>query len=119
MFHQIVSKNKADAISNGVLLICIGILFFAKTWWPWFLLAIWLWLGLRQVLTGRKYDFIVSTIVILGLFIFSFFNVEWAIVVPVLFVIGGIALIFREYVFPKDTNGEDVADEIKDDSDEV
>jgi hypothetical protein len=36
---------------------------------------------------------------------------------PILFVIGGIYIIFREYFFAQDTNGEDVAEEIEEDAD--
>ncbi len=36
---------------------------------------------------------------------------------PVLFVLGGLYLILREYYFGGNPNGEDIADEIKDDID--
>lgn len=117
MNRPLLSKNKADAISNGAFLVILGMLIYSNNWWPWILLALWAWTGLRQLLTGRSYDFVVSTIILLGLFVISLFNIKWSILMPVLFIIGGIYIIFREYFFAQDSNGEDVAEEIKDDAD--
>ncbi len=115
MGQLIISKRKAEVISNGVFLIALGILFYTNDWWPGILLAIWAALATRQYLTGRNYDLIVSSVILIGLFIVSFFHLEWSVVMPVLFVLGGIYLIFREYFFAKDSNGEDKSEEIKDD----
>lgn len=115
--QTIVSKRKSDAIANGAFLICLGILFYTNYWWPGILLAIWVNAGLRQILTGRLYDFSISTLILVGLFVVTFFNFEWAVLLPVLFVIGGIYIIFREYFFAEDTNGEDKSQEILDDTD--
>lgn len=117
MGQPILSKRKSDAISNGVFLIALGILFYTNTWWPGILIAIWAALGLRQYLTGRTYDLIISSVILLGLFIITFFRIEWSLLMPILFVVGGIYIIFREYFFSEDTNGEDKAQEIKDDID--
>lgn len=113
-----LSKRKSDAISNGVFLIAIGILFYTNTWWPGILLAIWAALGLRQFLTGRIYDFIISSVILLGLFVVTVFKFNWSVLMPILFVVGGIYIIFREYFFAEDTNGEDKSQEIKDDIDD-
>lgn len=118
MAQPILSKRKSDAISNGVFLIALGLLFYTNFWWPGILLAIWAALGLRQYLTGRIYDFIISSVILLGLFIITFFKLDWSVLMPVLFVVGGIYIIFREYFFAEDTNGEDKSQEIKDDIDD-
>lgn len=112
------SKRKADAIANGAFLICLGILFYTNYWWPGILLALWVTVSLRQFLTGRVYDFCISTFVLLGLFVVSFFDFEWSVLLPVLFVVGGIYIIFREYFFADDTNGEEKSQEILDDTDD-
>lgn len=117
MNKPLLSKNKADAISNGAFLVVLGMLIYANAWWPWILIALWVWVAIRQFLTGRNYDLIVSSVILLGLFIVSLFDIKWSILMPVLFVIGGIYIIFREYFFGKDANGEEIADEIKDDTD--
>lgn len=116
MIYSTISKKKADAISNGAFLIALGLLFYTGFWWPGILLAIWINVGLRQFLTNRIYDFCISTVILLGLFIVTLFNFEWAVLLPVLFIIGGLYIIFREYFFAEDTNGEDKSQEIMDDT---
>lgn len=112
-----VSRKQGDAIANGAFLIAIGILFFTNLWWPGILLAIWVSLALRQYFSGRYYDLYISSIILLGLFALAFFQLEWTVMIPVLFVVAGIYIIFREYFFAEDTNGEDKSEEILDDSD--
>lgn len=118
MSHPILSKSKSDAFSNGVFLIGLGILFYTNLWWPGILLVIWTSLGLRQYLTGRYYDLAISSAILLGLFFLAVFKWNWSVLMPVLFVVSGIYIIFREYFFAEDTNGEDKSQEIKDDIDD-
>lgn len=92
-----MSKKKADAISNGVFLISLGILAFTDLWWPGILLVLWVTLGIRQFFSGRYYDFAMSTILLLGLFAISLLQFNWSVLAPVLLVLGGIHIIFREY----------------------
>jgi hypothetical protein len=115
MIQSMMPSHKAQAISNGVFLIGLGILFYTNEWWPGIILVIWAALALRQGLTGRYYDVLLTSLVLLGLFIFSFYDLKWSVIAPVLFVLGGIFIIFREFFFTKDTNGEEKSEEIKDD----
>jgi len=115
MAKAILSKRKADAISNGVLLISLGILFYLNAWWPGILLAVWAWLGARQYFTGRHFDLTITTIILIGLFLIDYFNVQLLMLMPILFTVGGVYIIFREYFFSDDTNGESKADEIRHD----
>lgn len=117
MAKPILSKKKSDTIANGAFLISLGILLYTNYWWPGILLALWVSIALRQYLTGRIYDLSISSLILLGLFIITFFNFEWAILLPILFVVGGIYIIFREYFFADDTNGEEKSQEILDDTD--
>jgi Na+/H+ antiporter NhaD/arsenite permease-like protein len=64
------------------------------------------------------YDFFISSFILLGLFAISFFKFDWTFLLPVLFVVGGIYIIFREYFFAEDTNGEEKSQEIQDDVDD-
>ncbi len=115
-----MSKRRADAFSTGAFLISLGILFFTNTWWPGILLAIWVLLGLRQFLRGRTYDLTITSIILLGLFITSFVRIDWSIFIPVLFVIGGIYIIFREYFYSEDESTlekiEDIETTIEEDA---
>ncbi|MEC7839329.1 MAG: hypothetical protein VX777_04745 [Chlamydiota bacterium] len=98
-----LSKRKADAISNGVFLISLGILFYTSSWWPGILLAIWAMLATREFLTGRLYDLFITSTIFLGLYCVYFLNIQWAILMPIIFVIGGIYIIFREYYYSDPT----------------
>lgn len=118
MLKPLLTKRKSDAISNGVFLVALGALFYFEFWWPGILLAIWAALATRQYLTGRQYDLIISSIILLGLFIVTYFRLDWSTLMPVLFVLGGIYLIFREYYFvhplDKQEQAERLKEEIKD-----
>jgi predicted membrane protein len=103
MAKSILSKRKADAISNGAFFIGLGILLFTNAWWPGILIVLWIALVLRQYLTGRNYDAVLSTIILVGLFLISYVKIDWSVLIPVLFVIGGIYLIFREYFYAEET----------------
>lgn len=92
-----MSNRKADMISNGIFLIGIGVLAVLGMWWPGILLVLWAALVTRQILTGRIYDFALTSVLLLGLFIFSLFEFTWPVVIPVLLILGGIIIIFREY----------------------
>lgn len=118
MSKQHMAKGKIDAISTGALLICLGVLFYTHLWWPGILVAIWIHLALKQYLSGRIFDLIVSSFVLLGLTFIASTRIDWAVVLPVMFVVGGIYLIFREFFFADDTNGEEKSQEIRDDTDE-
>lgn len=111
MLHFKMSKRKADAISNGVFLIGIGILLFTNTWWPGILLVIWAVLATRQYLTGRTYDLILSTVLLIGLFLITILKVTWSVIVPVLLVLGGIHIIFREYCVAEGAEDENPIEE--------
>lgn len=114
MAKPLLSKRKADSISNGAFLIGIGMLLYSNQWWPNFLLVLWVTLVLRQYLTGRIYDTILSTILLLGLFLVSYIKINWSVIIPVLFVIGGIYLIFREYFYAEETIEEETINETSD-----
>lgn len=113
-----MSKRKADAISNGIFLIGIGILVFSGYWWPGILLAIWATLATRQYLTGRIYDLVLTTILLVGLSIVIILNLNWSVLVPVLLVLGGLHIIFREYCFAEGA-GENEEDTIEETEKEI
>lgn len=115
MTVPITSHRKADAVANGLLLIGLGILFYTQAWWPGILLVIWVNVATRQFLTARYYDFAMSTIILVGLFVIMLYKVEWNLLLPILFVLGGIYIIFREYFLPSGPEGEDKAEEIQHD----
>jgi predicted membrane protein len=105
---MVVTKKRAEAISTGVLLIFLGILFYLNAWWPGILLAIWAFLGTRQFLTERYFDFALSTTLLVGSFLLTLFNIDWKILGPILFILGGLYIIFREYFYGSNDKGKSV-----------
>lgn len=114
--QPLLSKRKADAISNGVFLIGLGILFYTGAWWPGIVIAIWASIALRELLTGRIYDFVITSVILWGVFFSAFLHAKWSILLPVLFVMGGVYIICREYFFDEETP-LDTLDNLEDDND--
>lgn len=103
MKHIILPKRKAEAISNGLALICLAVLFWSNFWWPGILLGILVWIGSRQYFTGRYWDLMITAVILISLFLVTLFNIDLSALVPILFILGGIYIVFREYYFSDDT----------------
>lgn len=103
MKYVVLPKRKADALSNAALLAGLAILFWSQTFWPGILLVVWVWLAIRQYLTSRKWDLMITSIILLGLFVVSFFGINLSALLPVLFAVGAIYIVFREYFFADDS----------------
>jgi len=101
-----LSKRKANTIANGLFLICLGVLFYTDFWWPGILIAIWILPATREFLTGRLYDLFITSAIFFGLFAVYIFHIEWAVLMPVMLVTGGIYIIFREYYFSDNYEAE-------------
>lgn len=93
-----MKPSKAEAIGNGIFLIMLGVLFYFRWLWPGILLAIWASFAVRQLLTGRNSDFILTTLLLGSLFIVIFFNLSWNMLTPILFILGGGYLIYKEFM---------------------
>jgi predicted membrane protein len=113
MAQPITSKKKAHALSSALFLIGVAILIITEMWWPGLMLAVGLPLALRQYLLGRTYDMGVSLLVFVGTFVTVQYNITWRIFLPVLFTIGGIYILCREFLAP-DEEEEDEVDKDED-----
>ncbi len=113
MAQPITSKKKAHAFSTALFLIGVAILIITEMWWPGLMLAVGLPLALRQYLLGRTYDMGVSLLVFVGTFVTVQYNISWRIFLPVLFTIGGIYILCREFLAP-DEEDEDEVDKDED-----
>lgn len=117
MAKHLASERRAKAISLALLFIGLAIVAFLHAWWPGVMLAVGVPLALRQYLLGRPYDTAVSLLVFGGVFITVQFDISWEILLPVLFTVGGIYVLFREYIEsrnpPEDEAEEDLNEEIE------
>ncbi len=98
MSRALISKRRAKALSVALFLIGLAIISFLQAWWPGIMLAVGIPLALRQYLLGRHYDMGITLFVFVGVFVTVQFNISWEILLPVLFALGGIYVLFREYI---------------------
>lgn len=109
---RIVSKKRAKNLSVALFLIGLAIVSYLEAFWPGIMLAVGIPLALRQYLLGRNYDMCVSLFVFVGVFITVQFNISWEVLLPVLFGIGGIYILFREFLESKEEPLEEEEDDI-------
>lgn len=117
MVHPMTSKKKAQALSTALFLLILAVVAVTETWWPGIMLAVGLPLALRQYLLGRTYDMCISLLVFLGTFITVQFDITWRVFLPILFTIGAIYVLCREFMAPDDEDeaekDEDIQHEIE------
>lgn len=110
MAKALTSKKRAKAISVALFLIGLAIISYLAAWWPGIMLVVGIPLALRQYLLGRHYDMGISLFVFVGVFVTVQFNISWEILLPVLFAIGGIYILFREFLESKEPLAEEEED---------
>ncbi|MBS0653148.1 MAG: hypothetical protein JSR39_06405, partial [Verrucomicrobia bacterium] len=94
----------------ALFLIGLAIISYLAAWWPGIMLVVGIPLALRQYLLGRHYDMGISLFVFVGVFVTVQFNISWEILLPVLFAIGGIYILFREFLESKEPLAEEEED---------
>jgi predicted membrane protein len=116
---QMVSKKRAKALCVALFLIGLAIISYLQSFWPGIMLVVGIPLALRQYLLGRSYDMGVSLFVFIGVFVTVQFDISWEILLPVLFALGGIYILFREFLEskeePLEEEEEDINQEIEED----
>lgn len=110
--HPITSRKKAQALSTALFLIGMASLIFVDVWWPGIMLIIGLPLALRQYLLGRNYDMMVTLFVFVGTFVSVQFDISWRIFLPILFTLGALYVLFREFLGPDETTEEEKEEEL-------
>jgi hypothetical protein len=110
--RPITSRKKAQALSTALFLVGLASLIFIDVWWPGIMLIIGLPLALRQYLLGRNYDMMVTLFVFVGTFISVQFDISWRIFLPILFTLGALYILFREFLGPDETSEEEKEEEL-------
>ncbi len=118
MSRPIVSQKRAKSLVFFLFLIGIATLSYFGTWWPGIMLVIGIPLALKQYLAGRKHDVAISLFVFLGVFITVAFEIQWEIFLPVLFTIGGIYVLFREFVEGAPSSEEEKEEDLNEEIEE-
>lgn len=94
-----LSTQKANIFSTGVFLIALGILAYLNWWWPGMLIALWSLFATRQLLTQRVNDFLITSLLLIGIFATYYVRVNWDLLAPLLLIIAGVYIILREYFY--------------------
>ena len=71
------------------------------------MLAVGLPLGLRQYLLGRHYDMAITLLVFVGTFVTVQFDITWKVFLPILFSIGALYILAREFLTPDEPSEEE------------
>ena len=100
MAHPLTSNKKASSLSLAIFLVGIGILAITQQWWPGIMLAFGLATAVKHFLLSKYYDMTLSLVVFVGIFIVVQYNISWEIILPVLLILGGIAIFFKEIFGP-------------------
>ena len=111
MAHPITSRKRAQAYSSALFLIGLAVLAYTEVWWPGIMLVIGLSMGLRQYLLARYHDTMVTLLVFVGTFVTVEFDISWRIFLPILFTIGAIYLVMREYMEESAESEEEVEED--------
>ncbi len=97
MAHPIVSRKKAQIFSFILFILGIVTLAIFQDWWPGIMLAFGFPIALREFLLGKRYDALISLCVFSGAYVTVEFNIPWDILLPMIFIIGGIHIFFRDF----------------------
>ena len=107
-----VSRRTAQALSFALFLFGLALLAYLNAWWPGIMLVLGLPVALREYLLGRYYDVGITLFVFVGVFITVQFKIAWQVLLPILFTIGGIYVLFREYLESKQTSTSEEEEDI-------
>jgi hypothetical protein len=117
---MLCSKRRTSSLTGALFFLGLAAISFTGFWWPGIMLVIGLPLALRQYLTERKGDMILSLFVFGGIFISAQFHISWEIFLPVLFIIAALYLLAREFfemsVETTDEEIEEINHEIEEDT---
>ena len=117
MPQPIVCLKKAKGFAFVLFLAGLIILSYTGVWWPGIMIAIGLPLALKQYLAGKRYDVAITLFVFIGVFVTVAFDIQWQILLPVLFTVGGIYILCRDFLessaISEEEKEEDLNEEIE------
>ncbi|MDE3046331.1 MAG: hypothetical protein KGJ02_06785 [Verrucomicrobiota bacterium] len=112
MSHSHASQRRARNISTVVFLLGLAALIFTQDWWPGIMLVFGLSIATRQLLLGQTYDTFVSLLVFVGTFLTVHFDMSWRIFLPILFTLGAIYILVREFFESEALTEEEKEDDV-------
>ncbi len=98
--HPSLSKRRSATISVLIFLLLLLANGLSGYWWPYIYITIGTPILSKQFLSGRIYESIVTLTVFGGLFLVSNFEIDWSTILPVVFTISALMILFREFCNP-------------------
>lgn len=92
----ILPKEKAYAISNGVFLILLGVLFYTGQWWPGILFVLGFTYVVRQYLLGRRLELLIASLLIMALAVLAWTGYAFSVFIPIFLIAVGLFIIVKE-----------------------
>jgi hypothetical protein len=94
-------KRVASAISGGIFLISLGVLFFTGWWWPGILIAIGLSSGAELIFRGKVLQGIGTLAfffaIPLVIWVIQATEIPWTIVIGLLLIGGGVITLVKVF----------------------
>lgn len=119
MAHPKISYHKTAVLCGCIFFTGLILLSIYGTWWPGIMLVVGIPISLRQFLQGRTYSMFISLFVFIGSFISIQYDIQWKIILPVIFTVGGIHIFFKEFFHargvPESEDEEEINKEIEED----
>lgn len=109
----LTSQRKAKSIATALFFVGLAILIFTEAWWPGIMLVVGLPLALRQYFLDRTYDMAVTLLVFVGTFITVQYDISWRVFLPILFSLGAVYILCREFFGPEEITEEEKEEDIQ------
>ena len=98
--HPSLSKRRSTIITLIIFLVLLLVNSLSGYWWPYIYITIGTPVISKQFLSGRLYESIVTFTVFFGLFSVINFEIDWSTILPVVFTISALMILFREFCNP-------------------
>lgn len=107
MSKPLIMRKRAKVVALIIFILALVVVTYMKAWWPGIMLVVGLPLAVWQYLQGRLYDMGITLFVFVGAFATVQFDIQWEILLPILFTIGGIYIFFREWIEGRSSDDEE------------
>lgn len=111
-------RKRGKILALILFVVGLTLLTWTGRWWPGVMLVVGLPLALWQYLQGRRYDMGISLFVFVGAFITVQFEIQWEVLLPVLFTLGGVYVFLREWLHSRSVKEEEEQEAIDEASEE-
>jgi len=113
MAKPLILRKRAKIVALICFFVALALITYLGNWWPGVMLVVGIPLAIWQYLQGRHYDMVITLFVFIGTFVTVQWEINWQIFLPILFSIGGIYIIFREWIESKTAKEEEEDDQKK------